>query len=133
MDKINVLKSGIILGIIWSFWHFPLFLIPGSSQYGIFFPGYLLYTVGIAILMAWVYNNTQSVFLCILFHTMFNLSAGLLLPSFTDLIYGIIMIIILYILIIILFISYDSKTLIGKEISLSGIKRESSNDYVSED
>jgi hypothetical protein len=64
---------------------------------------------------------------------MFNLSAGLLLPSFTDVIYGIIMIIIFYILIIILFISYDSKTLIGKEISLSGIKRESSNDYVSED
>ncbi|TFG07499.1 MAG: CPBP family intramembrane metalloprotease [Promethearchaeota archaeon] len=120
MGKLDVLKLGVTLGLIWSFWHLPLFFIPGSSQHGIFFPGYLIYTTGIALVIAWIYNNTRSVFLCILFHTMFNLSAGLFAPSLTDLTYGMILIIILYGLIVILFLFHDKETLIrSKNSSIS--------------
>lgn len=111
MKNYDTFKTSIILGLFWSFWHLPLFFIPGSSQYGIFFPGYLIYTIGITIIVAWVYNNTQSVFLCILLHTMFNLAAGLFAPSLTHLMYGIILICVIYIFILFLLLRYGKETL----------------------
>jgi membrane protease YdiL (CAAX protease family) len=70
--KCNATVSSLIVGVFWGFWHLPLFFIPGAPQYGYFFPAYLMGTVGLAFILTWVYNNTHSIFVVILLHTMEN-------------------------------------------------------------
>ncbi len=91
--KYNAVVSSIILGILWTFWHLPLYFIPGSSQSGIPFPIYMLLVVSIAILMTWAYNNTGgSLLITVLFHFFYNLGSVLcvsMLGFMSIIIYGI--------------------------------------------
>lgn len=74
----NALVSSLILGIAWTLWHLPLFLIEGSYQYGLGlgtpqFWLYMLDKVPQTILMVWIYNNNRrSTISAILFHFMVN-------------------------------------------------------------
>lgn len=70
--KYSAIKSSLIIGVFWGFWHLPLFFIPGLPQHGYFFPAYLMGTIGVAFVFTWIYNNTQSIFVVILLHTMEN-------------------------------------------------------------
>jgi uncharacterized protein len=60
----SALRSSLVLGFIWAFWHTPAFLIPGLSQYemgGIFSWPYVSFILSVAmgsILITWIYNNT---------------------------------------------------------------------------
>lgn len=71
--KFSPLIASIILGLIWGFWHTPIYLPQYSSiiQYGIF----LLNTVKIAIILTWLYNHTEgSVLATALLHTIGNIT-----------------------------------------------------------
>ncbi len=60
----SALRSSLVLGFIWAFWHTPAFLIPGLSQYemgGVFSWPYISFILSVAmgsVLITWVYNNT---------------------------------------------------------------------------
>jgi membrane protease YdiL (CAAX protease family) len=76
-EKYSALVSSLILGVIWCFWHLPLFFLPGSSQQGIPFPIYLMLVVTLGIYFTWLYNNTHgSLIITVLAHFSFNLSGG---------------------------------------------------------
>ncbi len=71
--KFSPLISSIILGLIWGFWHTPIYLPQYGSfiQYGIF----LLNTIKIAIILTWLYNRTGgSVLATALMHTIGNIT-----------------------------------------------------------
>jgi uncharacterized protein len=77
--KYNALVSSLVLGVIWCFWHLPLFFLPGSSQQGIPFPIYLMLVVTLGIYFTWLYNNTRgSLVITVLAHFSFNLTGGFL-------------------------------------------------------
>ena len=66
--------------MLWGLWHLPTFLVPGTPQYGLPLPAFVLLTVEYSILMTWVYLHTKgSVLIATLFHGAINLSQGLLL------------------------------------------------------
>ena len=66
--------------MLWGLWHLPTFLVPGTPQYGVPFPAFVLLTVEYSILMTWVYLHTKgSVLIATLFHGAINLSQGLIL------------------------------------------------------
>lgn len=78
--KWNALSSSFILGVIWAVWHLPIFfmhgsllseVIPlGSTQFWVSMGPGILAT---AVIMTWIYNNTQrSTLAAILFHFMIN-------------------------------------------------------------
>ncbi|MBY8981221.1 MAG: CPBP family intramembrane metalloprotease, partial [Candidatus Lokiarchaeota archaeon] len=72
-SKFSPLIASIILGLIWGFWHTPIYLPQYSSliQYGIF----LLNTIKIAIILTWLYNRTGgSVLAAALLHTIGNIT-----------------------------------------------------------
>ncbi len=73
-SKYNALTSSIVLGVIWTLFHLPLFFTAtGSSQAEMSFVSFLISTVSITILYTWVYNNTHgSVLLAYLFHAAAN-------------------------------------------------------------
>ena len=87
LDRLQVnrsaLTSSLILGIIWSLWHLPLFFIEGTYQYyigldSLYFWIYMLDMIVKSILYTWIYNNNRhSTLSAILFHFMINLTGEL--------------------------------------------------------
>ena len=75
--RYNALVSSLIVGVFWSLWHIPLFLVEGTTQYqwGLdvgLIPAVLMYSVFViawAIQLTWVFNNTKgSVLLAAVLH-----------------------------------------------------------------
>ncbi|MCR3956652.1 MAG: CPBP family intramembrane metalloprotease [Gudongella sp.] len=85
------IKASVILGMIWSIWHLPLFFIVGTTQnllteFGLIpvLFGYSVYTIMISILITVYYIKTDyNLFGAIILHTMGNLSLGFLPIIFT--------------------------------------------------
>lgn len=83
-SKRNALVSSLILGIVWSLWHLPLFFIKDTYQYDLGFgsPAFWLFIIGIVPLsfsFTWIYNNThRSTLAVILFHAMVNFTGELI-------------------------------------------------------
>ncbi|BAK97405.1 hypothetical protein OBV_02070 [Oscillibacter valericigenes Sjm18-20] len=82
--KVRPLISGIIVGIIWSLWHLPMFWFHVSG-YEINFMGYLLETIYLSILFTWLYERSGgSLFLVILFHSVDNFVMALCWNDFMN-------------------------------------------------
>jgi membrane protease YdiL (CAAX protease family) len=78
-SKHNALVSSLILGVIWSCWHLPLFFVTGATQMSIPFPIYLVLVITITVYLTWLYNNTRgSLIITILAHFTYNLSSTLI-------------------------------------------------------
>jgi membrane protease YdiL (CAAX protease family) len=78
LEKWSALTSSLILGVLWGLWHLPTFFIPGTPQYGLPLPAFVLLTVEYSILLSWLYLHTKgSVLLATLCHGAINLSQGL--------------------------------------------------------
>ncbi|MDD3225694.1 MAG: CPBP family intramembrane metalloprotease [Clostridium sp.] len=83
-QKFNPIISSIILGIIWTSWHIPMFFfhVPG---YNISFISYLLGTIWLTFLCTWLYNNTKgSVLIIILFHSFDDFIMEICISDFTN-------------------------------------------------
>jgi membrane protease YdiL (CAAX protease family) len=77
--KYNALVSSLILGVIWTFWHLPLFFLTGATQVSIPMPIYLMLVVTVTFYLTWLYNNTHgSLIIAILAHFCYNLSSTLI-------------------------------------------------------
>jgi membrane protease YdiL (CAAX protease family) len=73
--KWNAVISSVILGVIWSVWHIPLFLTVGRIQHGQSFILYIMMVTLLSILFTWIYNNTnKNILATVIFHTVFNFS-----------------------------------------------------------
>ena len=72
--KYNALTASLILGVIWSIFHLPLFFtLTGSSQSDWSFTNFLTSTVALTVLYTWMYNHTRgSVLMAYLFHASAN-------------------------------------------------------------
>ena len=72
--KYNALTSSLILGVIWTLFHLPLFFtLTGSSQADMSFVSFLISTVSLTVLYTWMYNHTRgSVLMAYLFHASAN-------------------------------------------------------------
>ena len=83
--RFNSFKASLILGIIWSLWHLPLFLLEGTSQSKMNFFIYSIGVIGLTFILTWFYNKTNSILLCIIFHAAINttLGMGIFSPSNT--------------------------------------------------
>ncbi len=69
--KWNALLSSIFIGVVWAFWHFPLFFIIGTSQHELHLPfvGFFVGTIAVSIIYTWINNNTRnSIWAAILLH-----------------------------------------------------------------
>jgi len=82
----NALVSSLILGLVWGFWHLPLFWIKGNEHQQLSLTLFILQIVAQAIIYTWIYNNTrQSLLMAHLYHAASNATLGLLpiLPADT--------------------------------------------------
>lgn len=80
--RYNALLASLILGVVWTFWHLPLFYLTGETQVGIPMPIYLALTLTLTVYMTWLYNNTQgSLVITTLAHWAYNLTGTLITGS----------------------------------------------------
>lgn len=56
--KSGAVPASLIVGVLWSCWHLPLFLVPELSQANLNLVLFLLTGIALAVIMTWVYNNT---------------------------------------------------------------------------
>ena len=83
-EKNSALVSSLILGVVWSLWHLPLFFVQDSYQagLGVLTLAFWLFIIGIVPLnlpFTWIYNNTgRSTLAVILFHSMVNFTGELI-------------------------------------------------------
>lgn len=74
-----------VLGLIWAIWHYPLMIIQGLSGIPdvtvmqaiimqiINLAGFTMAIIGMTFIYVWLYNQTKSIFLMIVFHALSNL------------------------------------------------------------
>lgn len=79
-EQMSALNASLIIGIIWAIWHLPFFVFPGWSSIvgGVPFIWFMLLTTGWSVLFAWVYVNTESILMPVLFHAAINTTLGTL-------------------------------------------------------
>jgi membrane protease YdiL (CAAX protease family) len=75
------LVAAVILGVLWGFWHLPNFFIPGLPHVEVPMAAFVIYTIALSILAAWLLKYTRgSVLLATLLHGATN-TFGFLTPS----------------------------------------------------
>lgn len=76
----SAFNASIIIGIVWAIWHLPYFIFPqwhGAVGYTPFL-WFMLLTTAWSVLFAWVYLNTESILMPVLFHAAINTTLGTL-------------------------------------------------------
>lgn len=78
--QMNALNASLIIGVVWAVWHLPFFIFPGwgSIVGDTPFLWFALLTTGWSVLFAWVYVNTESILMPVLFHAAINTTLGTL-------------------------------------------------------
>lgn len=69
LRRFTPLSASVILGLVWTAWHAPLFFVPGSSQQGINVGWYTAAIVGMSVTLTWMFiRSGGSALLAIIFH-----------------------------------------------------------------
>lgn len=71
-EKFSPTISTLIVGIVWSIWHLPMWLITGSPQQNLEFFPFALSCIATSFVMTPLYYKTRSIWLCILLHAIDN-------------------------------------------------------------
>ena len=77
LRRFGALRGSLISGVIWCVWHLPLYFMPQTwhGQMGFQFAGFwtfLVYTLGLTMIMTWVYSHTRSLLVGQLMHMVFT-------------------------------------------------------------
>ncbi|MGT2930132.1 CPBP family intramembrane glutamic endopeptidase [Streptococcus dentasini] len=69
-------QSAVLIGLVWTLWHVPLWFIPGSSQAGTSFLIFALEVLVLSFVFSGLYKHSKSVWYCALLHAFNNLLSG---------------------------------------------------------
>jgi membrane protease YdiL (CAAX protease family) len=81
----GALLSSVILGVIWTLWHLPLFFNPATGYSITPLWVFLIFMLPVSILITWVFNSTGgSVLIIMILHAMLNASTSPLWRAIPD-------------------------------------------------
>ena len=84
LGRFGFTRASVLLGLVWGVWHLPLYFMPQTwhGQMGFQFAGFwmfILFSIGLSLMMSWVYVNTRrSILSAMLMHLFSNFTAQLL-------------------------------------------------------
>lgn len=82
IKRYSTIYSSIIVGLIWAFWHFPLYLF-GTRPLGQF-PQFVFTVVALSFIYSWLYIQSESIPIVAIFHIMHNFAVYMLLDLDRD-------------------------------------------------
>lgn len=78
-ERFGIVPASLLIGVVWGFWHLPLWVMPGDGHSTYPFIAFLLMTTSISVIYAWLYNTSgQKLIIAIFFHAMNNTVAPFL-------------------------------------------------------
>ena len=77
--KYSPLKSSLIIGIIWGFWHFPLWLLSGYTGVDLllYIMGFVVGISATSVIITFFYNKSKNLTIAISIHFWFNYLLGI--------------------------------------------------------
>ena len=90
--KHTPLKSSLMIGLFWGFWHLPLWLLSGysGSDLLLYILGFIIGIVSTSVIITFFYNKSKNISIAIWIHFWFNyllgifaVSTGIFLQLFT--------------------------------------------------
>ena len=78
-QKHSPLKSSIILGILWGFWHLPLWLLSGYTGVDLilYIVGFMVGIIATSVLITFFYNKSRNLLIAVWIHFWFNFLLGI--------------------------------------------------------
>lgn len=70
--RFNPLLATVILGLVWTVWHLPLFRVAGAVQQSLNPAWFTASVMGHAFILTWLFNRTHSVPICVIYHAAAN-------------------------------------------------------------
>ena len=78
-EKIGVIPASLVIGVIWGFWHLPLWFMAGDLHSAYSFLAFVMMTTSISLMYTWLYNSSgKKLIVVMFFHAMSNTAAPLL-------------------------------------------------------
>ncbi len=84
LAKRSALEASVLLGVVWGFWHVPLYFVAGTGQAAtlaggmsaaLAIGGFVGWTIGLSVLFTWMFIRTRgSLIVVILFHASVDLA-----------------------------------------------------------
>jgi hypothetical protein len=73
-QKYSLIQSAVLIGLIWGFWHFPLWLLSGyqGGELFLYIVVFMISIIEVSILIALFYDKNRNLFLPILIHFLYN-------------------------------------------------------------
>lgn len=71
----SLLTSSVVIGLLWGFWHFPLWLISGYAGWNLLFysVSFLLGITGCSVFIGFFYSRSKNVLTAVWMHLLFNI------------------------------------------------------------
>ena len=66
--RLSAATASLVVGLVWTLWHVPLFFVPGSPQGDLPFVPYVVAILASSVVLAWLYNASGSVLVPMLYH-----------------------------------------------------------------
>lgn len=84
----NVIKASLKVGLIWSFWHLPLWFTSTAGESIDFMLNHIItffiMTMSLSVIISICYNRCKNIFIPMLIHFIANVSVALVYPYFTS-------------------------------------------------
>ena len=98
--KKGILKGSVITGLVWGFWHTPLWLMEGLSPlnlivYAVSFMGAV---IGISIIMGYIFGKHRNLIYCTIIHLLFNFLNALVIIDQKSRVFALVIYAVLYLL-----------------------------------
>ena len=98
--KKGILKGSVITGLVWGFWHTPLWLMEGLSPlnlivYAVSFMGAI---IGISIIMGYIFGKHRNLIYCTIIHLLFNFLNALIIIDQKSRVFVLVICAVLYLL-----------------------------------
>lgn len=73
--RYSPLTASITVGLLWGFWHFPLWLMSGYSGWNLAFYGvsFVLGITGFSVFLGYFYNKSKNILTAVWMHLLFNI------------------------------------------------------------
>ena len=98
--KKGILKGSVITGLVWGFWHTPLWLMESLSPlnlivYAVSFMGAI---IGISIIMGYIFGKHRNLIYCTIIHLLFNFLNALIIIDQKSRVFVLVIYAVLYLL-----------------------------------